>query len=37
MDLPRHRVAAMTSTQAWILVVEVGIVALAALVGLLRK
>jgi hypothetical protein len=29
--------ATMTSTQAWILVVEVGIVALAALIGLLRK
>lgn len=37
--LPRHRVAdaAMTTTQAWILVAEVGVVALAALVGLLRK
>jgi len=27
----------MTSTQAWILIVEAGIVALAALIGLLRK
>jgi hypothetical protein len=27
----------MTVVQAWILVVEVGVVALAALIGLLRK
>jgi len=26
----------MTDTQAWVLIVEVGVVALAALVGLLR-
>ena len=27
----------MSNTQAWILVAEVGVVALAALIGLLRK
>ena len=35
-SLQRRRLT-MTVTQAWILVVEVGIVALAALIGLLRR
>jgi hypothetical protein len=37
MDTNPEQEPTMNNTQAWIIVVEVGVIALAALVGLLRK